>query len=72
MISIKEALRTIKYRKQSRIPKIGFIPMTRDELLHNKMIIERRMKERRHNSRQRMRDKVTLYKIQRQLIIQPI
>lgn len=59
MISIKEALRTIKYKQ----------PMSMNDLVHNRSIIERRMKERRHNFKQRMRDKVTLTKIEKELII---
>lgn len=63
---MKEQLRTIKYRG---MPIIGmnYVPMTKDELLYNKEIIERRMKERRHNSRQNKRDRVTLAKITNEL-----
>ncbi len=54
---MKEALRTIKYKS----------PMSKEDLRYNKAIIERRMKERRHNSRQGMRDRATLIKIEKEL-----
>ncbi len=54
---MKESLRTIKYGKG----------LSKWALENNKAIIERRMKERRHNSRQTKRDRVTLAKIQKEL-----
>ena len=54
---MKESLRTVKYKE----------PMSVADLMINQTILKKRLKERRHNSRQKRRDRLTLNKIEEQL-----